>query len=272
MHTIDAHNHSLPFIDDGAKDMDMALAMLRVAESTGTKEIILTPHHLHGAYTNFADNVIKQAEVLTEHAEKNNIFIKLHTASEVHLVPETVEQLLNQKALTYCGHGKAALVELPKHSLPMGVEKILNELVGNGIIPIIAHPERNSSLRNDPAPLREWIQFGCKSQVTGQSCTGAFGKALQQTTLSMISEGLVHLVASDAHRPEGRSPSLADAITVINQLFGEETRNLLFSDNPAHLIAGTDLVNPVEIDNVSQYHNTARQKRGWLDRLKTSIK
>jgi tyrosine-protein phosphatase YwqE len=88
----------------------------------------------------------------------------------------------------------------------------------------------------------------------------------------MISEGLVHLVASDAHRPEGRSPSLVDAITVINQLFGEETRNLLFSDNPAHLIAGTALIGPIKIDRSNQHHKTTGQKRGWLDRLKISIR
>ncbi|MFT6034312.1 MAG: protein-tyrosine phosphatase, partial [Arenicella sp.] len=45
---IDCHNHSLPFIDDGAVDLEMALAMLTVAEQSGTTDVVLTPHHLNG--------------------------------------------------------------------------------------------------------------------------------------------------------------------------------------------------------------------------------
>ena len=278
MHIIDTHNHSLPGIDDGAKDLEMALAMLRVAEESGTKEIVLTPHHLNGAYTNLTEKIQQQAELLRQEAAKHNISIKLHTASEVHLVPETVEHLLEKKALTYCGHGKAVLVELPKNTIPTGVESIFSELIYNGITPIIAHPERNSSLRTDYAPLREWIAFGCKSQVTGQSCTGGFGTDLQHTTFKMISDGLVHLVASDAHRPRGRSPNLAAAALVIKQHYGDQVCDTLFAVNPARLIAGKSLLSlTVSKASTGKTRNrnaasakraTNSKKRSWLDRLK----
>jgi protein-tyrosine phosphatase len=239
---IDCHNHSLPFIDDGAVDLEMALAMLTVAEQSGTTDVVLTPHHLNGAFTNFATSTIKHINSLREQAEMAGINLRLHLGSEVHLVSETAEQLIKHKALTYGGHGKAALIELPKNSIPTGVESILSELIFNGITPVIAHPERNSSLRKDVEPLKDWLAFGCKAQLTGQSCTGDFGKSLQEFSFSLISNSMAHLVASDAHRPTGRSPNLQNAAAVLTEVFGAQTCKTLLHDNPLRLIEGHDLL------------------------------
>ncbi len=248
MHIIDTHNHSLPGIDDGAKDLAMALAMLHAAEAAGTKEVVLTPHHLNGAYINHADFIQQQVSRLDAAAKSNGINVVLHAASEVHLTPETVEHLVEYKALSYCGLGKAALIELPKSDIPNGVEAILSELLSHGITPIIAHPERNTPLRVDFSRLRDWVNMGCKAQLTGQSCTGAFGVQLQKSSLAMISNGLIHLVASDAHRPSGRSPNLQQAAEFLTAFYDAQVCQTLLVDNPARLISGRDLVlcKPVE--------------------------
>jgi len=205
---IDIHNHSIPGIDDGSQDIDMSIEMLQASVNSGISDVVLTPHHLNGAFTNFAKDVIEKTKELQSKADELEIPIRLHFGSEVHLVPETVEHLIDNKTLTYCGLGKAALIELPKSSIPAGTESILSELLYNEITPIIAHPERNSSLRRDHSEFQDWIEFGCKSQVTGQSITGSFGESLQRFSLELISKNLVHFIASDAHRPEGRSPNL----------------------------------------------------------------
>lgn len=240
MHIIDTHNHSLPGIDDGAKNLGMALRMLKVAEAAGTQEVVLTPHHLNGAFTNESEFI--QSQVAQLRAAASDIDITLHVGSEVHITPETVEHLTEQKALTYCGHGKAALIELPKHDIPNGVDIILSELLTFGITPIIAHPERNTLLRADHGRLKEWVSMGCTAQVTGQSCTGEFGIKLQRCTLNMISSGLIHLAASDAHRPTGRSPSLRRTADILTELFGDEVCHTLLAENPARLISGRNLL------------------------------
>jgi len=278
LNIIDCHNHSLPNIDDGAIDMAMAISMLKIAETAGTTDIALTPHHLNGAFTNFANQVARDTKILQEHAIKNGLKVKLHLGSEVHLVPETAEHLVSNKALTYGGHGKAALIELPKSSIPTGVESILSELIFNGITPVIAHPERNSSLRKDMTPLKEWTEFGCKTQITGQSCTGDFGQSLQDLSFDMITKNLVHLVASDAHRPEGRNPDLRKAATILNNVFGEDARNTLLHDNPLRLLTGQKLVTlDIDIDSVNlntkkatnKKKSTNKKKVSWLTRLKS---
>jgi len=240
--TIDIHNHSLPHIDDGAIDLDMSIEMLKIASKTGTSDVILTPHHLNGAFTNFANDVIAQTLILKKKVKELNIPLKLHFGTEVHLVSETADHLINNKTLTYCGLGKAALIELPKNSIPTGTESILSELIYHGITPIIAHPERNSHLRKDHSQLQDWVEFGCKSQLTGQSCTGDFGESIKTFSFELIAKKLTHFIASDAHRPQGRSPNLREALNVINTNFGQDTAKQLFHDNPSNLINGKEIL------------------------------
>ena len=42
---IDVHAHILPGVDDGARDMDEALKMLKRAASQGIRAVIATPHY-----------------------------------------------------------------------------------------------------------------------------------------------------------------------------------------------------------------------------------
>lgn len=41
---IDIHSHILPGIDDGSKNISMTLEMIKMAEKSGTKDIVATPH------------------------------------------------------------------------------------------------------------------------------------------------------------------------------------------------------------------------------------
>ncbi|MGL5153084.1 MAG: CpsB/CapC family capsule biosynthesis tyrosine phosphatase, partial [Clostridium sp.] len=47
---VDLHSHILWGIDDGAKDREMTLQMLRQAEKSGTRTIVATPHYLRDRY------------------------------------------------------------------------------------------------------------------------------------------------------------------------------------------------------------------------------
>lgn len=238
---IDSHNHSLPSIDDGAKSLAMALDMLRIAEQYGTCEVILTPHHLNGAFSNHTASIKQSYDELSNMAQSAGIKLKLHLGSEVHLVPEATAQLINGTALTYCDLKKAALIEPPKRGMPPGYQSIIAELLSSGITPIIAHPERNQFLRNNLAEVEHLVNIGCKIQLTAQSLTGEFGDSIAQASLQLIQRCLVHLVASDAHRVEGRSPDLTKAYSWISDNFCPATANLLLKENPKRITLGKEL-------------------------------
>lgn len=240
---IDAHCHILPGIDDGAHTFETAVDMARAAVAGGARGLVCTPHHLNGVYNNPGDIVRHALADLQQRLSDADIPLDLFPGAEIHLVPEAPSRVLDGSALTYNDLGKAALVELPKNAVPTGAETILEQLLQNGVTPVIAHPERNLVLARHPQRLAEWVARGCKVQLTAQSCSGAFGERLQRLSRRWLKLGLAHLIASDAHRPTGRSPdTLAAARVIVSAWLGEDAATLLTLDNPRRLLEGEDLL------------------------------
>ncbi len=238
---IDCHNHSLPSIDDGARDLDMALAMAACAAENGFGAIIVTPHHLNGVFENRRIDILRQVFSFRSKAAEHGIKLDIYPGAENHLTSELIGELEAGDAMTYVDRGRAVLVELPKRALPSGAEYVLRRLISQDVTPVIAHPERNSELLHKPELAGQWVEMGCKLQLTGQSCSGHFGRNIQAICKRWLVEGIVHLVGSDAHRPTGRSPDLNPALEILEDWMGERNTELLTGENPARLISGEAL-------------------------------
>ena len=165
---------------------------------------------------------------------------------------ELTEQLSKHEVLTYADMGKAALIELPKVRIPFFAESVFRECIEAGITPVVAHPERNTELRNDPKKLIDWVKNGVCAQLTALSLTGRFGEEIEKVCHKWIEHGCVHIVASDAHRPSGRSPDLAPAFHLIEKQYSSELAQLLFVDNPQQLLKGEALSGAEEIQRAGQ--------------------
>ena len=72
---IDIHSHIIPGIDDGSKDIEMTINMLKKAELSGTTDIIATPHFMRGRFEVEYNEVLKKVDELRELSRKNNIDI-----------------------------------------------------------------------------------------------------------------------------------------------------------------------------------------------------
>ena len=235
---IDLHAHYLPGIDDGPKTLEDSLEMARLAVADGIRAVTVTPHHLNGRYMTEAATIRVELDKLRRALEGHGIPLALYPGSEIHLTPELPAALADGSAMTVADRGRAVLVEPPVNSLPLGAEAILSECLVQGITPIIAHPERCRPLQTNLAPLRRWVEMGCLVQVTAQSCTGHFGRSPREAARSMISEGLVHLLASDGHRPYGRIPCLSKGRAEVAGWVGEALATHLTETVPKALLAG----------------------------------
>lgn len=236
----DLHCHLLPAIDDGSKSMEQSIAMARIAVADGITTTVVTPHHLNGVYRNPARRVREGIERLNEALQSAGIGLNLLPGSELHLTPELPDELANGSALTIANQGRAVLVELPVHTVPVGAEQLLDSIIAQQLTPVIAHPERNGELARSPDRLAEWVQMGCLGQVTVQSCTGRFGEAVQQAARTMIRDGSIHVAASDAHRDRRRVPQLTPARDPISAWAGPEVARLLIETYPTDLAAGRE--------------------------------
>src|SRR6056297_3066722 len=234
----DLHCHMLPGIDDGSREMEQSLAMARIAVADGISTTVVTPHHLNGVYSNPAQRIRSGIEQLNDALQKAAIGLNILPGCELHLTPELPAELDCGSALTIANKGKAALVELPVHTVPMGAEHLLEQLLAMGLTPVIAHPERNSELRRTPERLGEWVQMGCLGQVTVQSCTGRFGEVVQQSAKFMVQSGYIHVAASDAHRDRRRVPELTPAREPISKWTSAEAARVIIETYPTDLAAG----------------------------------
>ncbi len=257
----DLHCHMLPGIDDGARDLAQSLAMARLAVQDGIKTTVVTPHHLNGVYVNRSADILTALGLLREALISEGIPLKLLPGCELHLVPELPEQLASGEAMTLANHGKAVLVELPVHTVPMGADHILEQILCQGMTPIIAHPERNSQLRQDPEPLAEWVSMGCLGQITAQSCTGQFGPQVQASARDMIGRGLIHIIASDAHRDRRRIPEISSGEAQVAHWTNTHTAELLARTFPQALVNGQH----PDLDQLAD--TLPRRRRGWWRRL-----
>ena len=234
----DIHCHILPGIDDGAKDLQQSLRMARIAVADGITTLVATPHHLNGVYRNPAGAIRAAVQHLQAALDAEGLPLQLLAGSELHLVPELPAALAAGEALTVGDLGHAVLVELPVHSIPVGSEQILQQIQRLGLVPIVAHPERNTELRHQPERLADWVAMGCLAQVTAQSCTGLFGPLVESAARHMIQSGLIHFVASDAHRDLRRIPQISPACAQLSTWTNPTVAELIGSRFPALLAAG----------------------------------
>ncbi|MDW0112994.1 capsular biosynthesis protein [Sporosarcina saromensis] len=205
---IDIHTHILFGVDDGCETLEESMELLGDACNEGITDIICTPHALHPQYNVTIEQVTNKLALLSENIEKKGLSIRLHPGQEIRLCEDLVEKVLNREVLTLA-NSKYLLLELPSHTIPSYIINIIQSLVSIDIVPIIAHPERNRAIAENPQRLEKLIRHGAISQITAGSVAGHFGKNIQKLSLKLISTNLVHTYGSDAHNSSTR-PLLFD--------------------------------------------------------------
>lgn len=233
---IDIHNHILPGLDDGAKDERMSVEMARKAASEGIKTIVATPHHKTSQYTNDASAVRSHVEVLNKLLQQENIDVTILPGQEIRITGELVEDYENGDSLPVTQVGNYMLLELPSSNVPHFTDRLLYDLSMKGIVPVIAHPERNAEIIENPDKLYRMIKNGAMAQVTSASVNGNFGKKIQRFSHQLIGANLVHFVASDAHNTTNRGFQWTSSWEMIEKKFGSDYRYML-GENAELLVA-----------------------------------
>jgi len=234
---IDLHAHLLPAVDDGPMDIEESVAMVRKGWEEGISTICVTPHLLGVPNQELVDFLVTSFESFKERILADGPPVKLVFGSEIYFQPE-IEKVLAFPCLTLNGTGKYLLVEFPMQGIPPGAEKMSFRLITHGIVPIVAHPERSSSVLRNESTLYPFIRSGALIQVNAGSLEGKFGKQVKKTALSLLKRGLVHFIGSDAHNSTDRPVSLRRAVETAAQVIGHEQAQLLVTANPEIILEG----------------------------------
>ena len=95
--------------------------------------------------------------------------------------------------------------------------------IAAGYLPIVTHPERLSWIESHYEIMKRLAAGGAWMQLTAGAITGRFGKRPQYWAERMLDEGLVHLIATDAHNLRNRKPQMAEAVGMAAARVGEQT-------------------------------------------------
>ncbi|WP_017548147.1 tyrosine-protein phosphatase [Salinicoccus carnicancri] len=218
---IDIHNHVLIGVDDGPESEEETLDLLRQAIDNGITDIIATPHHYSGDFINPKSQIVSKMVEVIDIIEKHQLDINIYPGQEIRINGDLVNELETDVNLPL-NQSQYVLVEFSFTEIAGYTENLFFDLQMNGYTPVIAHPERCRPLAKDPDRLYELVGKGAIAQITAGSVSGALGEGLQETSLKMIENHLIHVVSSDAHHATMRPFMLKEAYEVIDEKLGSE--------------------------------------------------
>ncbi len=189
---VDIHSHILPGIDDGAKNVEESIFLIKKMKELGFSKIIGTPHTYPGLYNNTNKTISKSFENLKS---KVNCEIKIGYASEYMLDNSIINKAKKKELL--CLKDNFILVEMSFVSKPIGLYEIIYEIKVNGYTPVLAHPERYLFLR-----LNEYYKLkkhGCLFQANLLSVTDYYGSSVRKNLDLLLKNQLINFFGSDIH-------------------------------------------------------------------------
>ena len=243
---IDIHSHILPDVDDGAKEIEDSLRMIESAYRGGVRVIIATPHKLPGAYDAPVKELKKKLKEIRDLIEEREIGVQILMGRECYLSPELLDYMEGDRreeiSINNTGY---ILVEFPFQGIPRYADDLLSRLQFNGLVPIIAHPERCVEVARNPNLLEEHIEKGRLFQINVGSLLGRYGRRTKETAEVLVTHRFAHFVASDMHSP--RSAMLSSVVERLENLVGERECQRLLHDNPLAVIGNMPIVPPSPI-------------------------
>lgn len=239
---IDIHSHILFGVDDGCFQLETAMQVLKEENNGGVTDFILTPHI--DTFEFDVEKFRKHFNILQNAIKEENLNINIYKGAEVG--PDFVPSISIKKGinLTLGENGKYLLVG-PFFTTEFNVNQfnsVIYDLQTNGIIPIIAHPERMHYFRNDPELLLSYVNRGCLLQINGPSLLGKYGEEIQNFVNKIIKLKWVTFVGSDNHRPHNGS-IMHKTYTYIKSNYSEELAKELMVDNPKNILNNQAIVN-----------------------------
>ena len=195
---IDIHNHILPGIDDGAKNVEESIELIKGFGEFGVRNFICTPHIMENYYPNTPETIKNSLALLQNDLKKNNLdHVKIAAAAE-HMIDSNFETIL-EKGLLMPLTENYLLVEMSYLQPSINFDDAVIKISENNFFPILAHPERYIYLHQSIDAYTKFKSKGMLFQLNLLSLDGFYGKDVQRIALKLLEENMIDFVASDVH-------------------------------------------------------------------------
>lgn len=238
---IDFHCHILPGIDDGARSMEEAVELCRIAVDNNIQKSIVTPHLVHPEEV---DEFIKlrdrRIDELRKELDRRNIELELCPAAEV-FVNDDVFYAPKLDGATING-SRYILIEFDFRGLNINrLLKYTGEFFSRGYQPIIAHPERYIYMQRDYDIVNHLADIGVMFQLNSASLAGFLGFDAKELSFAMAVNGLASFIGTDAHSVAHRPTNLLEQSRNFPQSVPPEIYERLMQTNAEAVLADKDV-------------------------------
>jgi protein-tyrosine phosphatase len=234
---IDLHSHWVAGIDDGARDVEGSLALLRGLAEVGFDTVVATPHMRPGMFDNTAVDLRRAYDRTVAALASARGLPERHLSSEHFFDDVVFARFLSGEALPYPG-GHAALVEFPSVAFPAKVGDRFFDLRRRGIRPVIAHPERYDPVWDDISVLDGLLDGGAVLLLDVASLAGKYGRASRKAAEELLTAGYYQAACSDAHGVKDVR-DVKEGIRMLFDQIGPEEATFLLVDGPREILSGS---------------------------------
>lgn len=245
---IDFHSHILPNTDDGSTSIEETINIIKEAKQAGFTKIISTSHYIQGYYEYDENDRMQLLEKIKKWgqtpADSTNELNgpELYLGSEIYITAEMPELLKEKKASTI-NNSKYVLFELPLNTEPLIAKEVVYRLIENGYVPIIAHPERYSYVKESPEYVKELAEMGTLFQANYGSIIGMYGTKAKKTVKKLLKEDLIQFLGSDVHRTNQIYSKIPKVMKKLKKILSEEKLEELTTTNAQKVLNNQDIVN-----------------------------
>lgn len=195
------HCHILPRMDDGAKDLNMSLDMVRLMMAQGIDRIIATPHFYAHREDGVRAFLERRQDAFRQIADTGMTMPYLYLGAEV-----AVEQGLSRLPgvhLLALADTPYILLELPYAPFAHWMMEEIDDLSQRyGLVPVLAHVHRYASFYTR-AQMSEVLQADAVFQFNNEAFRNLSERRL---AMSLIRKGCPYVLGSDAHNMTSRRP------------------------------------------------------------------
>ena len=218
MPVIDFHSHILPGIDDGSKDLETSLEMLRMSTAQGVTDMVATPHFYASkeGFETYLEKRIHAFETLC--ASRTPDMPQIRLGAKVAFFKgisqaEKIEELAEQT-------GRILLLEMPfMEWTDRDIQEVERMASCGRYTLMLAHLERYMGMSENKKKLKELLEFPAVVQINAESLLDwkKSGKLVR-----MFRKGQAEVLGSDCHGIHHRQPNLSKGREVLEKKLGHE--------------------------------------------------
>lgn len=218
----DINMHVIPFMDRVETDYFMALDMLQVAYDNGVRDVFCPFHStfvIDYVGETYRDEFLRFINFLSERHPDRFPGLTLYPCCEVHCNLSFLDRIIKKiqtDSFPTMGFTRYVLIALRPDTTPETALEIINKLIDNNFIPIIAHIEFYPLLCNDSF-INKVISLGVKIQVNLFSLEEETRTEIKDCARSLVNNKYAHFIGSYTHSFECKPPCYEKGLKYLSE-------------------------------------------------------